>query len=127
AGLPKGSGDGSGVGSGVSWPILVRERRDRARTEQQFVKPLGMDFATEKLGFFEDTQEKAGVGLDARGGVFLEGAAKAGNGFLAAVAPGDEFAENRIVVVGHGPPFVHAIVQANARAARNAARKNLSR
>src|SRR5882724_9102947 len=126
AGLPNGSGDGSGVGNGVSWPIFVRGRCGGARTEQQFVKPLGMDFATEKIGFFEDTAEEAGVGLDAGGGVLLEGPAKAGNGFLAAVAPGDQLAEKRIVIVGHGPAFVDAIVQANAGTARNVAGKNFS-
>src|SRR5439155_155158 len=45
----------------------------------------------------------------------------------AAMAPGDKLAEKWIVIVGHGPAFIDAIVQADARAAGNLARKNFSR
>jgi len=85
-----------------------------------------VDLAAEKIVFNKDAAEKPHIGLDAGDGVLLKGAAKAGNGFLTAIAPGDEFSEKRIVIVRHGPALVDAVVQANARAAGNLARKNFS-
>ena len=92
-GLPDGSSDGSGVGSGVSGPILVRKGRAGAWTTEQLIKPFGVNLAAEKIRFLEDAAEKTYIGLDAPDGVLLEGAAKTGNGFLTAIAPGNELAE----------------------------------
>ena len=85
-----------------------------------------MDLAAEKIGFIKDAAEKPSVGLDANDSVFLEGAPKASNGFLAAIAPGNELAEKRIVIVGYRPTLVDAVVQANARTAGNLTRNNCS-
>src|SRR5258708_3801551 len=85
-----------------------------------------MDFTAQKIGFLQDAAEKPDVGLDASDGVFVEGAAKAGNGFLTAVAPGNELAEKRVVIVGHGPALVDAFIKANPLAGRELARKNFS-
>src|SRR2546423_13158952 len=126
-GPPDGSGDGSGVGGGVCWPILVRGRRGGAWTTEQLIKPFGVNLAAEKIRFIEDAAEKTYIGLDAGDAVLLEGAAKTGNGFLTAIAPGNELAEKRVVIVWHGPAFVDPVVQANSRAAGNLARKNSSR
>src|SRR5712692_9297751 len=41
----------------------------------------------------KNAAEKANVGLDASDGVLVEGAAEASNGFLTAIAPGNELAE----------------------------------
>src|SRR5260370_19035994 len=125
--LPDRSGYSGGIGSGVSWLILVRVRRGGARTAEQFVQPLGVDLAAEKIWFIKDAPEETGVGLDAGDGVLLEGTAKAGNGFLTAVAPGDELAEKRVVIAGHGPARIDAVGQANARTARKLTRKDFSR
>src|SRR5207253_7443287 len=54
-------------------------------------------------------------------------AAEASDGFFAAVAPGDEFGEERIVVVGNSPAFIDAVVETNAGAAGNLARQDFSR
>ncbi len=81
---------------------------------------------TRALASDEDAAEEAGVGLDAGDGVLVERAAKACDGFLAAVAPGDELAEERIVVVRNGPAFVNAFIETDAGAARSVARKNFS-
>src|SRR5260370_1734193 len=125
--LPDGSGDGGGIGGGASRLIFIARRRDGARAAKHFVEPLGVNLAAEKIGFIKDAAEKTDVGLDASDGVLLEGAAKAGNGFFAAIAPGDELTEKRIVIVGHGPALVDAVVHSNARAAGNLARNNFSR
>ena len=85
-----------------------------------------MDFAAEEIGFGEDAAEKAGVGLDSGDGVFVEGAAEARDGFFARVAPGDEFAEEGIVIVGNGPAFVDAVVKADAGAAGDTAGEDFS-
>ena len=123
--LPHCSGDGRGIGGGASRLISVR-RHAGAWTAKQLVQPLGVDLATEKIGFIKDAAEKPSVGLDANDSVFLEGAPKASNGFLAAIAPGNELAEKRIVIVGYRPTLVDAVVQANARTAGNLARNNCS-
>ena len=94
---------------------------------EKFVEPFRMNVATEEVGFAEQAAEQADVGLDAADGGFFKGAAKAGDGFFAAVAPGDEFCEERIVIVGDGPAVVDAVVEAYTRAARNLARENFSR
>jgi len=93
---------------------------------EEFVEPFGVDVALEKIGLAEQAAEEADVGFDSRDGGLFEGAAEAGDGFFAAVAPGDEFGEERIVVVGDSPAVVDAVVEADARAGRNLARENFS-
>src|SRR5260370_8194190 len=124
--LPDRGGNGGGIGNGAYGLIFVGRRRGGARTTEQVGERLGVDGAAEKIGFGEDAAEKADVGLNAGNRVFLEGASQAGDGFLTAVAPSDELAEKRVVIVGHGPALVDAIVQADTRTARNAAGKNFS-
>src|SRR5258708_39255382 len=124
--LPDCSGDGGAISNGTSVLIFLRGRRAGARRVEQLVQPSGVNLAAEKIGLTKDTAEKTHVGLDAGNGVLLEGAAKAGNRFLAAVAPGDEFAEKRVVIVGDGPAIVDAVVQADSRAAWNLAGRNFS-
>src|SRR5260370_25348472 len=101
--VPHCSGDSCGIGGGASGLIFIRRSRCGTRAMKQFVKPLGVNLAAEKIGFIKDAAEKTDVGLDAGGGVLLEGAPNAGNGFFAAIAPGDELAEKRLVIGGHGP------------------------
>jgi len=96
------------------------------RAAQHFIEPHGVNFGAEEVRLGEDAAEKRGVGFDAGDGIFLEGAAKARNGFFATVAPGDEFAEKRIVVHRDGPAFVDAFVDANAGAAGRMTGKNFS-
>ena len=93
---------------------------------EEFVEPLGVDVATEKIGFAEQAAKEADVRFDAADGGFFKGAAEAGDGFFAAVAPGDELREERVVIVRDGPTFVDAFVEANAWAAGNGARKDFS-
>src|SRR6266480_7070309 len=123
--LPHCGGDGRGIGSRPSRLTSVR-RHAGAWAAKQLVQPLGVDLAAEKIGFIKDAAEEPGVGLDANDSVFLEGAPKASNGFLAAIPPGNELAEKRIVIVGYRPTLVDAVVQANARTAGNLARNNCS-
>ena len=80
-------------------------------------RPSRVDFVAQEIGFGQQSSKQGDVGLDAGHGGFFQGAAEAGDRFFAAVAPGDEFGEQRIVVVGHGPAFVNAVIEANARAA----------
>src|SRR6266849_4902076 len=112
--LPDCSGDGGSIGRGACWPTFAGRRSGGTWTAEQLVQPLGVSLTAEKIGFNQNAAEKANVGLDASDGVLVEGAAKTGNSFLAAIAPGDELAEKRVVIVGHGPARVDAIVQANA-------------
>src|SRR5215469_13560156 len=86
-----------------------------------------MNLTAKKLGFRKNPPEEAGVRSNAGDGVFIEPAAQSSNALFSAIAPGDEFAQQRIVVVGHGPAFVDAFVEANSRAARNAQGKNSPR
>ena len=116
--MPQGGCDGGRfLGSGFL-------RSEMLFAGEKLIEPCGMDFAAKKIGFGEDAAEEVSVGLDARYSVFVEGAAQARDGFFAGVAPGDEFAEERIVFVGNGPAFVDTLVEANARTAGRAARKN---
>ena len=93
---------------------------------EEFVEPLGVDVAAEEIGFGEEAAEEADIGLDAGDGGFLEGAAEAGDGFFAAIAPGDQLGEERVVVVGDGPAVVDAIVETNAGTGGNLTRQDFS-
>ena len=77
---------------------------------EEFIEPLGVDVAAEKVGFGEEAAEEADVGFDAGDGGFFESAAEASDCLFAAVAPGDEFCEERIVIVGDDPAVVDAVV-----------------
>ena len=89
---------------------------------EEFVEPLGVDVAAKEVGFGEKAAEEADVGFDAADGGFFEGAAEAGDRFFAAVAPSDEFGEERVVIVRDGPAFVDAVIETNARTGGNLAR-----
>lgn len=118
-------GDGGSVGGAVSRCSVVRSRGCGwgRRTMEQFVEPFGVDFAAEEIGFGENAAEKTGVGFDAGDGILLESAAETSDGFFAAVAPSDEFAEKGIVVHGDGPAFVDAFIEADAGTAGGMARE----
>src|SRR3989442_15879958 len=88
--LPDCSGDGGGIGRGACWPTFAGRRSGGTWTAEQLVQPLGVSLTTEKIGFKQNAAEKANVGLDARDGVLVEGAAEASNGFLTTIAPGNE-------------------------------------
>ena len=92
------------------------------RTGKKFIEPLGVDFRAEEIGLGENAPEEGDVGLDAGDGGLFERAAKPCDGFFAAVAPGDEFGEEGIVVVGDGPAVVDTVVEANAGTAGRVAR-----
>ena len=49
------------------------------------------------------------------------------DGLRAVAAPGDQFSEQRIVFVGHGPAGIDAVVQANARTGRQRGSRESSR
>src|SRR4029077_12245393 len=119
-------GDCRGGGSGAFARSFVRGRRG-ARTEKQFIQPPGVNLTAKKIRFYKDAPEKSGVGFDTGDGVLLERAAQSRNGFLAAIAPGDQLAQQRIVIIGDRPALVDAVVHSNARPARNVARKYFSR
>src|SRR5580704_4911533 len=104
----------------------MRKVRFGPRTLKQFVEPLGMDFAAKKVRLGQNAAEKAGIGFDTRYGVLLESTAQASDGFFAAVAPGDQFAQERIVIHRDGPAFVHSFIEANPRAAGVMERENFS-
>src|SRR6202011_4346817 len=93
---------------------------------EEFVEPFGVNFSAKEIGLLENAAEQGNVGLDAGDRGFFQGAAKASDGFFAAVAPSDELGEERIVVIGNGPAFVDAIVEANARAAGDVAGENFA-
>src|SRR5580704_2742089 len=123
--LPESCGDGGGIGGMVCLGILVQGMRCGWGTLQQFVEPLGVDFAAQEIRLGENAAEKASVGFDASDRVLLECAAEASDGFFAAVAPSDQFAKQRVVVHRHGPAFVDTFIETNAGAARSMARKDL--
>src|SRR6266853_3137938 len=93
---------------------------------EELIEPFGMDFAAKEIRFGEDAAEEAGVGINAGDGVFVKGAAQARDGLFAGVAPGNEFAEEGIVFVGHGPAFIDTVVKPNAGTAGRAARQNFA-
>src|SRR5208282_6275885 len=97
-GLPEGGGDCCGIGGAGSVGDIFRGGGCGRGALEQFVEPLGVDVAAEKIGFSENAAEEAGVGLDAGDGVLLKSAAETSDGFFTAIAPGDELAEERIVV-----------------------------
>ena len=118
--MPQRGGDGGGFRcAGFLWRRMLF-------AGEKLIEPFGMDFAAKEIRFGEDAAEEAGVGLNAGYGVFVKSAAQARDGFFAGVAPGDEFAEERIVFVGNGPALVDAFVEANARTAGRAARQNFA-
>src|SRR5207253_3651548 len=86
-----------------------------------------MNLAAKKLGFPKNAPEKPCVCSNARDGVFIERPEQSRNGLFPAVAPGDEFAQQRVVIVGYGPAFVDALVKADSRAAWNLPGENFSR
>src|SRR6202030_1913104 len=96
------------------------------RTRKQFIKPFGVNLAAEEFRFRENATEQAYVGANAGNGVLVESAAETGYGFLAAVAPGNQFAEERIVIHRHGPAFVNSVIQADTRAGGRVERNNLA-
>src|SRR5437879_6523734 len=96
------------------------------RRAKEFIQPARMDFAAEEFRLSEDAPEEADIGFDAGDGIFLEGAAETRDRLLAAVAPGDQLAQQRIVVRGDGPTFIHAFIEPNPRAARRAVREDLA-
>src|SRR5882762_10722343 len=93
---------------------------------EKLIEPFGMDFAAKEIRFSEDAAEEAGVSLDACDSVFVESAAQARDGLFAGVAPGNEFAEEGIVFVRHGPAFIDTVVKPNAGTAGRVPRKNFS-
>ena len=93
---------------------------------EKFVEPFRVNVAAEEVGFAEQAAEQADVGFDAADGGFFERSTKAGDGLFTAVAPGDEFGEEWIVIVGNGPAVVDAVVETNAGTGGNLARENFS-
>src|SRR6266704_4469939 len=85
-----------------------------------------MDFAAKEFRLSENAPEEAGIGFYAGDGILLKGAAETRDRLLAAVAPGDQLAQQRIVVRGDGPAFIHAFIEPNLGAARCAAREDLA-
>ena len=84
--------DGSGDCGGVSAGGFVCGG-SRLFAGQEFIQPFGVDFVAQKIGFGQQAAEEGDVGLDAGDGGLFEGAAKACDGFFAAVSPGDELGE----------------------------------
>src|SRR5712692_1465833 len=91
-----------------------------------FVEPARMNFAAHKFRVRQNPAEQRSVRLDATDAVLFERAAQPRNGFLAAISPGNQFSQKRIVIGRHGPAGIDAVVEANPRAAGRAPRQNLS-
>src|SRR5271168_559270 len=101
--------------------------RGGSRPRDPFIEPAGVDFAAYEIGVYEQPPEEAQVRLDAGQRVFIEGAAEAGDGLSAVGSPGDQFAEQGIVIRGHDPAGIDAVVEANAGARGDAARDDFAR
>src|ERR1700674_4346150 len=97
--------------------------RRGGRTQKDLIEPPGVNIGTEKIGFGKDAAKECGVGLDSRDGVFPEGAAETGDGFLAAVAPSDQLRKEGVVIPRDSPAGIHAFIEPPPGAVR-AARKN---
>src|SRR5215472_8643952 len=97
-----------------------------ARSSQQFIQPLGVNLPAKKFRVAENAAEQADVGTDTCDAVFVERTAKTRNGFFAAVAPGDQLAEQWIVVHRYGPAFIDAFIEADAGPGWRVTRNNLS-
>ena len=93
---------------------------------QKLVKPSGVNLATQKLRFFENSAEQSGVRSNASNRIFVERAPQPRNGLFPAVAPSDEFAQQRVVVVRNGSTLVNSFVEADSRAAGSLAGKDFS-
>src|SRR5271168_2248579 len=125
--LPDSGGDGSGIGGTVHVRMILRRLRWGCRALKQLIEPLGVDLPAKKIWFSQNATEKARIGLDACDGVLLERTAEARDSFFAAVAPGDQLAQKRIVIHRNSPAFVDALVEANSGATRCMLRENFSR
>src|SRR5207245_1078408 len=81
---------------------------------QPLVEPAGMNLAARKFRVGQDAPEKPSVCSNTADVVLLERAPHSRQSFAAIGAPGDQFAEQRIVLSGHRPPGIDAVIQANA-------------
>ena len=55
--LPDRGGDGGSVGGGTFRLIFVRDRFGGTRAAEQFVQPLGVNLAAQKIGFSQNALE----------------------------------------------------------------------
>jgi len=124
--LPESRGDGGGIVGVVCFCAFSCRRSFGRRTLKQFVEPLGVNFSAKEIRLGENAAEKACVDFNTCDSVLLESTAQASDGFFAAVAPGDQLAQQRIVIHWNGPAFVDAFIEANAGATGRMARKNFS-
>src|SRR5215510_7251530 len=90
-----------------------RNSCQRTWPPQQFIEPSHVNFAAQKFRFFQNAPEEACVRTNSRYRVLIERAAQPRNCFLSAVAPRDQFAQQRVVLVRHGPTFAIAFVDAD--------------
>src|SRR5579859_4718712 len=102
------------------------KRLQRKGNDEAIRRATWCVYRREEFRLREDAAEESSVGLDARYGVLLEGATQASDRFFATVSPGDQLAQERIVVHGHGPAFVDAFIETNPGTAGRMARKNFS-
>src|SRR5208282_4478799 len=117
----------SGCDDGSLLRAEAQRRCRRAGPGKQFIQPFGVNFAAEEVRLGEDSPEETDVGADTGDGVFVESATEPRNGFFAAVAPGDQLAQQRIVFQWHGIALVYALIEADAGARRRVPRQNFAR
>src|SRR5579859_200216 len=105
----------------------LRTGRSWMPPPQEFVEPSRMNLAAQKLRLFQNPPEESRISSNPGDGVFIQSAPQSRDGLFPAVAPGDEFAQQGVVVVWHRPAFVHAFIHADSWAGRSVPRENLSR
>ena len=103
-------------------PSPARGLRGRTGIEE-FVEPARVNLTADEVGLGKDAAEKTGVRPDAADHVFRKRAAETGHSFFAAIAPGDELSEERIVLGRNRPPGTDSVVQAHAGTVGRAARQ----
>src|SRR6202035_5816699 len=85
---------------------------------EPLIQPACVDCAILEVLFGENSLEESHVSPDPRNLELVEGPSEAGKRFRAIGAPGYQFREEWIVVAGHRPARINALVQANPRSVR---------
>src|SRR5208283_5249974 len=81
---------------------------------QHSIEESSVEFGSTKIRVAQDTAKQRKVRLDPADKIFAEGARKPRDGLIAVGAISDQLGQQRIVVDGHVPAFIHAAIAADA-------------
>ena len=85
---------------------------------QQPVRVSRVHFTSLKIQLAQNATEQRKIRLDAAHEGFIQGAHQPRNGLGPVCAMADQLGQQRIIVNGYRPAFIHAAIQADSRAGR---------